>query len=68
MQIKLTPDNKIRLEFGLQGIEFTPELGAEVIHGITIAMSEAGRREIEQPGRIHPYTTILEIDDDDDDG
>lgn len=57
MEIKLTSSNKIQITQGTQIIEFDPELGTEITHGIMIAMAEAGRA-----GKPSTERTVLTID------
>lgn len=49
MEIRLTASNKICIKQNNVVVEFDPELGTEVSHGIAIAMAEAGRRLHEAP-------------------
>ena len=66
MQIQLTSTNQIRITNWdeTSGVEFDAEFGSEVIHGITVAMAEAGRREVENPKVSYPCETILKVLDD----
>lgn len=57
MEIILTTSNKICIKQNNVLIEFDAELATEIIHGLNIAMAEAGRRVNE----VHRESLVLEI-------
>ena len=66
MQIKITPDHKIRLQDLDRFVDFPAELGGDVVHGITIAMAEIGRR-VSEPPRTEPSVMLeISLEEDDD--
>lgn len=70
MNIILSNCNKICIKQNDQLIEFEPELATEIIHGLTIALAEAGRRNktttesvvLEIPEKV-PEVTAYDLDD-----